>query len=308
MLKPWIMFILRGGWSYGSTVSSKSRSPPVGRRLLLGGFSMEKTSRAVTHLPIKIQWDSDIYSCQALIDSAAEGNFLDFSLASKLKVPVSVLKNPISVVALSGQSLSLLTHTTGLIRLVTSGNQTEDIQFFMSNFTYVPVVLGLPWLALHNPHIKDEHGDLSNVPSEYLDLKGVFSKSRAASLPPHRPYDCAMDLLPGTSPPKGRLYSLSAPEREAMVKYISNSLAAKIIRPSSSPAGVGFFFCGLNSITVKNTYPLPLMSSAFDRLQGALFFMKLDLRNVYHLVRMREGDDRMTGLSPALFLGSQDAT
>ncbi len=67
----------------------------------------------------------------------------------------------------------------------------------------------------------------------------MFSKSRAASLPPHRPYDCAIDLLPGTSPPKGKLYSLSAPEREAMEKYISDSLAAKIIRPSSSPAGAG---------------------------------------------------------------------
>ncbi len=115
-----------------------------------------------------------------------------------------------------------------------------------------------------------ERGDLSNVPSEYLDLKGVFSKSRAASLPPHCPYDCAIDLLPGTSPTKGRLYSLSAPKREAMEKYISDSLAAKIIRLSSSPAGAGFVFVekkdgslhpcivyrGLNSITVKNTYPL----------------------------------------------------
>ncbi|KAL0147984.1 hypothetical protein M9458_056711 [Cirrhinus mrigala] len=134
----------------------------------------------------------------------------------------------------------------------------------------------------------DEHADLSNVPVEYLDLKGVFSKSRAASLPPHRPYDCAIDLLSGTSPPKGRLYSLSPPEREAMEKYISDSLAAKIIRPSSSPAGAGFFFVekkdrGLNSITVKNTYSLPLMSSAFERLQGASFFTKLDLRFSHRL-------------------------
>ncbi len=43
------------------------------------------------------------------------------------------------------------------------------------------------------------------------------------------------------SPPKGRLYSLSVPEREAMEKYISDSLAAGLIRPSSSPAGAGFF-------------------------------------------------------------------
>ncbi len=45
---------------------------------------------------------------------------------------------------------------------------------------------------------QDDHADLSNVPREYLDLKGVFSKSLAASLPPLHPYDCAIDLSPGT--------------------------------------------------------------------------------------------------------------
>ncbi len=89
--------------------------------------------------------------------------------------------------------------------------------------------------------LQEEMGNLSNVPEEYLDLKEVFSKSRAASLPPHRPYDCAIELVPGMSPPKGRLYSLSVPEREAMEKYISDSLTAGFIRPSSSPAGAGFF-------------------------------------------------------------------
>lgn len=152
--------------------------------------------------------------------------------------------------------------------------------------------------------------NLSNMPSEYLDLKEVFSKSRAASLHPHHPYDCAIDLLPGTSPSKGRLYSLSTPERETMEKYISDSLVAKIIRPSSSPAGAGFFFVekdgslhpcidyrGLNSITVKNTYPLPLMFSAFKCLQGVYFFTKLDLRNAYHLVRIREGVEWKTAFN-----------
>lgn len=45
--------------------------------------------------------------------------------------------------------------------------------------------------------------DLTKVPTEYHDLQTVFSKSPATSLPPHRPYDCAMDLLPGISPPMG---------------------------------------------------------------------------------------------------------
>ncbi len=33
------------------------------------------------------------------------------------------------------------------------------------------------------------------------------------------------------------------------------------------------------------------MSSAFERLQGATIFTKLDLRNAYHLVRIRKGDE-----------------
>ncbi len=96
-----------------------------------------------------------------------------------------------------------------------------------------------------------------------------------------------------------------------MDRYIRESLQAGLIRHSSSPAGAGFFFVqkkdgslrpcidyrGLNDITVKNRYPLPLMSSAFELLQGAQVFTKLDLRNAYHLVRIREGDEWKTAFN-----------
>lgn len=51
---------------------------------------------------------------------------------------------------------------------------------------------------------------------------------------------------------------------------------------------------GLNDITVKNHYPLPLLGSAFELLQGATIFTKLDLRNTYHLIWIREGDEWKT--------------
>ena len=70
----------------------------------------------------------------------------------------------------------------------------------------------------------------------------MFSKESALSLPPHRPYDCAIDLLPGAPLPVGRLYNLSIPEKEAMRDYITESIASGIILPSSSPVAAGFFF------------------------------------------------------------------
>lgn len=82
------------------------------------------------------------------------------------------------------------------------------------------------------------------------------------SEPLHQPYDCATNMLPGTPPPTGCLYSLSAPETWAKQDYINSALAAGIIHPSSSPSG------------------------------GRLFLMAkkgkfLDPRNVYHL-RIRD--------------------
>ncbi len=88
---------------------------------------------------------------------------------------------------------------------------------------------------------QEEPGDLSGVPEEYHDLRAVFSRSRAASLPPHRPDDCSIDLVPGSTPPLGRLYSLSAPEREVLERYLADSLAAGTIVPSTSPARAGSF-------------------------------------------------------------------
>lgn len=80
-----------------------------------------------------------------------------------------------------------------------------------------------------------QYPDLFRVPECYMELKEVFNTAKATSLPLHRPYNCAVDLLPGTSPPKGRFYSLSAPERQMMDDYINSALETGIIQPSLSP-------------------------------------------------------------------------
>uniref|UniRef100_A0A3P9M1D4 Gypsy retrotransposon integrase-like protein 1 n=1 Tax=Oryzias latipes TaxID=8090 RepID=A0A3P9M1D4_ORYLA len=286
----------------------------------------------------------------ALIDSGADVSLMDWKLAVGLGLKPRLLDRPIKARGLHGRGLFNITHVSEPLRL-SINNHTEFMSFHLFECSSRQLVLGYPWLCEHSPRVDwstgkilewgpdcDKHQssrppgkrnnmnykpvpvhpasgpetpDLKKVPACYHHLAEVFSKSRALSLPPHRPYDCAINLVPGSTIPKGRLYPVSASERQALDKYIDDSLAAGLIRPSSSAAAAGFFFVGkkdgtlrpcidysaLNNITIKNRYPLPLMSSVFDQLQQAKVFTKLDLRNAYHLVRIREGDEWKTGFN-----------
>ena len=58
--------------------------------------------------------------------------------------------------------------------------------------------------------------DLSSVPLEYHDYADVFSKKKASTLMPHRPFTLKIKLEEGAKPPIGRLYSLSPSEQEAL--------------------------------------------------------------------------------------------
>ncbi|KAL0151536.1 hypothetical protein M9458_053188 [Cirrhinus mrigala] len=90
------------------------------------------------------------------------------------------------------------------------------------------------------------------IPAEYMAFQDVFSKQAATLPPPHRPWDCTIDLLPGAQLPKGRVYPLSIPERQAMEEYIKEALQQGFIQPSTSPAASSFFV-GAPVLTTGNS-------------------------------------------------------
>lgn len=179
------------------------------------------------------------------------------------------LTHPISVSALNGQSLQSITHTTKPVSLITSVNHNEGVHVILTDSPLAPVVLGHPWLTLHNPKkkiwtlpchranivmllawvsacssvscsvLQDEHADLSNVPSEYLTW------------------------------------------RKCLV-----SLELLLFDGSLHPC---IDYQGLNSITVNNTDHLPLMSLAFEKLQGLPFSQSWTFVMPTICFRIREG-------------------
>jgi hypothetical protein len=139
----------------------------------------------------------------------------------------------------------------------------------------------------------------------------VFDAKAADVLPPHRHCDHKIKLQPGTTPPSGPLYNMSVEELTVLRKFLQENLDKGFIRASTSPAaspvlfakkpGGGLRFCvdyrGLNAITIKNRYPLPLIQETLSRLSKAKFYTKLDVIGAFNQIRIAEGDEWMTAFN-----------
>ncbi len=147
-------------------------------------------------------------------------------------------------------------------------------------------------------------GPERTVPDPYRAYVQVFSEADSESMPSHGPQHLAIELLDGKQPPWGPTYNLSEQELDTLRSYLEVQLKCGWIRLSKSPAGAPVFFLpkkdgtlrlcvdfrGLNQVTKKNRYPLPLISEAIDCLSGTRYFTKLDIREAYHRLWIAPGD------------------
>jgi hypothetical protein len=129
----------------------------------------------------------------------------------------------------------------------------------------------------------------------------IFEESQG--LPPARPYDHRIHLLPGTAPVAVRLYHYPQLQMDELERQVASMLAQGIIRLSTSLFSApvllvrkpdsSWRFCidyrALNARTSKDKFPIPVVDEILDELHGARYFTKLDLRSGYHQVRMFTG-------------------
>jgi len=127
---------------------------------------------------------------------------------------------------------------------------------------------------------------------ESAEFADVFEDKEIPQLPPHRPgVDHEIPLAPGSKPFYGPIYNLFETELRYLKEYIDRMLERGWIHSSKSPFGSPILFVKkpdsglrlcvdyrrLNAMTVKNRYPLPLISELMDRIKNAKYYTKLDL-------------------------------
>jgi hypothetical protein len=143
------------------------------------------------------------------------------------------------------------------------------------------------------------------IPSQYKDYVKVFAKESFDALPEKRAWDHVIELKPDAKAVDCKIYPLSLGEQAELDKFLEENLKSGRIRLSKSPMASAFFFIKkkdgslrlvqdyrkLNEMTIKNRYPLPLISELVNKLHGAKYFTKLDIRWGYNNVRIKEGDE-----------------
>ena len=144
---------------------------------------------------------------------------------------------------------------------------------------------------------------------KYSDFVNVFSKEKALVLPERIEFnEHTINLEDGKQPPYELIYSLSPVELETLKTYIETHLKTGFIWPFKSPANVPILFDkkpdgslrlymnyqGLNNLTIKNQYPLPLISKLLDRLSQVKRLTQLNLTSAYLRMRIKEGDEWKT--------------
>jgi hypothetical protein len=128
------------------------------------------------------------------------------------------------------------------------------------------------------------------VPSEYHEYLDIFDKDKANQFPDTQPWDHKIEMKNGFEPKSFKTYNLTPEEQIELDKFLKKNLDKEYIKLSQSPMASPFFvkkkdgklrpyqdYQYLNDWTVRNAYPLPLISEIMDKIKGAKFFTKFDV-------------------------------
>jgi len=209
---------------------------------------------------------------KALLDSGTTGMFMDRQTAARHGFKLQKLERPLVI-----RNVDSMNNSGGAIMHQVECNvfykgHMERMRIDVYNLGKTKVILGMPWLAAHNPEINWETGEVKMtrclplcgrksqkkekvkrvatekeemeedyrkieeiVPKKFLKWRKVFGKVESERIPTRKIWDHAIDLKETFEPRKGKIYPLSKNEREEVQNFMEDQLRKGYIRPSKSP-------------------------------------------------------------------------
>ncbi|XP_038995777.1 uncharacterized protein LOC120120131 [Hibiscus syriacus] len=287
-----------------------------------------------THSFVTPQWAKEgveLVHTQPLVITVANGEKL-FSTARSNKVSWKMqgydFQHDFRVLSLGGSDMVLGVDWMEVFSPIMMDFKTKTISFEKDGETVVikgsqklPLIRSITGEKLQKLAEKDTElsGELYLLSDEVEDnlvplplqelleeFKEVFEEPKG--MLPSRQHDHAIVLKQGTQPVNLRPYRFAHHHKAEVEKQITEMLSSSIIQVSKSPFASPCLlikkkdgtwrFCvdyrKLNSATVKNKFPIPIVEDLLDKLNGAVFFSKIDLRSGYWQIRIKEEDIHKT--------------
>ena len=155
-------------------------------------------------------------------------------------------------------------------------------------------------VQLPDKYIGESKLDRDRIPPELEEYLDIFDHEKAGTLPRTKTSDHVIELEEGKTLPYGPIYPLSRIELKELQAYLVDNIKKGRIRLLKSLAGALILFIlkkdgglrlyvdyrGLNRVSIKNRYLLPLISEIFNRLLGVKYFSKVDIKDTYYRIRL----------------------
>nr|GEX15407.1 reverse transcriptase domain-containing protein [Tanacetum cinerariifolium] len=185
-----------------------------------------------------------------LFDTGADRSFISTAFSSLIDIVPTPLGNSYDVELADGKIVGLDTIMRGCT--LNFLNHPFNIDLVPVELGSFDVIIGMDWLRR---------------------CPAVIVCDEKLGLPPARPVEFQIDLIPGAAPVARAPYRLAPSKMKELLEQLQELFDKGFIRPSSSPWGASV-----------------LIDDLFDQLQGSSVYSKIDMRSVYHQLKVREQD------------------